>query len=139
MLTSSFSQFDFFLSNKKNKEDYYQHDFNKFGSYSRQTQQNILIAAYLFKHITQCNWSYRTYLSKCVKRQIFFNMFLSDGARAVILLNGLELTHMFYFPICLQAWVGICSTAVSVVAYWAAIRTAGCNVMSGQQQMQPDF
>lgn len=123
-ISSSFSHLNFFLSKKKNKEECYQHSFNMIGSHSRYTQQNILIAAYFFKYITQCNWSYRTYLSKWVKRQIFFNMFLSDNAREVVFLSDLELTCMFYFPICLQAWVGICSTTVSVVTYWVAIRTA---------------
>jgi len=107
-----------------NKEDCYQHGFNTIGSHHRYTQQNILITAYLFKYITQCNWSYRTYLSEYVKRQIFFNMFLSDCVREVIFLSGLEITHMFCFPICLQAGLGICCTTVSVVAYRVAIRTA---------------
>lgn len=115
---------NFLLSKKNNKEDCYQYGSDVIGSHHRYTQQNVQIAAYLFKYITWHNWSYRTYLSKCGKRLLFFNMFSSDAVREVIFLSGLEITCMFYFPICLQAWVGICSAGESVVAYWAAIRAA---------------
>lgn len=139
---SSFSNLNFFLSKKKNKEDCYQHGFNKIGSHSRYTQQNILIAAYLFKYITQCNWSYRTYLSKCAKRQIFFNMFLSDGGREVfgfffkrfginmhVLLSHLPAGGSWHL-----LYRSVCGSLLS--CHQDCI---GCYVTSGQQQMQPDF
>lgn len=119
-----FLNLNFVLSKRNYKEDCYQYGFDVIGSHLWYTQQNVLIAAYLFKHITRRNWSCRTCFFKCGKRQLFFNMFSSGGVREVIFLSGLEITHMFYFPICLRAWVGICSAGESVVAYWAAIRTA---------------